>query len=72
MGARDLDAGRVELARRDTREKSADEDEGIELYIKEWLAQIQDNIYQKALTLRDSKVRKCDSWDEFKEEINKG
>lgn len=72
VGARDLAAGTVELARRDTLEKSTHEDEGIELYIKELLAQIQDNIYQKALTLRDSKVRKCDSWDEFKEEIKKG
>lgn len=72
MGARDLAAGTVELARRDTLEKSTHEDEGIELYIKELLAQIQDNIYQKALTFRDSKVRKCDSWDEFKEEIKKG
>ena len=72
MGARDLAARTVELARRDTLEKSTHEDEGIELYIKELLAQIQDNIYQKALTLRDSKVRKCDSWDEFKEEIKKG
>ena len=72
MGARDLAAGTVELARRDTLEKSTHEDEGIELYIKDLLAQIQDNIYQKALTLRDSKVRKCDSWDEFKEEIKKG
>ena len=72
MGARDLAAGTVELARRDTLEKSTHVDEGIDLYIKELLAQIQDNIYQKALTLRDSKVRKCDSWDEFKEEIKKG
>ena len=44
MGARDLAAGTVELARRDTLEKSTHEDEGIELYIKELLAQIQDNI----------------------------
>ena len=72
MGARDLAAGTVELARRDTLEKSTHEDGGIELYIKELLAQIQDNIYQKALTLRDFNVRKCDSWDEFKEEIKKG
>ena len=72
MGANDLANGTVELARRDTLEKSTLSAEGIENYVKELLGLIQENIYKKALDLRDSKVRKCDSWEEFKEEIKKG
>lgn len=72
MGARDLAAQTVELARRDTMEKETRADEGIELYIKQLLADIQQNIYDKAIALRDANVRKCDSWEEFKSEIKKG
>ncbi len=72
MGARDLAAGTVELARRDTMEKSTHTVEGIELYIKQLLSDIQVNIYKKALEKRDANIRKCDSWEEFKEEITKG
>ncbi len=72
MGGRDLENGTVELARRDTMEKTTLECEGIELYIKDLLDKIQDNIYQKALDMREANVRKCDSWEEFKEEIKKG
>ena len=72
MGARDLAAGTVELARRDTLEKGTHETEGIESYIQQLLREIQQNIYDKALAKRDSRIRKCDSWEEFKEEIKKG
>ena len=72
MGARDLENGTVELARRDTLEKNTHSCEGIEAYIKTLLDEIQDNIYKKAFDAREANVRKCDSWDEFKEEIKKG
>ena len=72
MGARDLAAGTVELARRDTMEKSTHSIEDIELYIKQLLSDIQKNIYNKALEKRDANIRKCDSWEEFKEEVKKG
>lgn len=36
------------------------------------LADIQQNIYDKALKLRESMTRKVDTWDEFKEQIEKG
>lgn len=72
MGARDLENGTVELARRDTLEKGTYACEGVEELIKDLLDQIQANIYQKALDARDARVRKCDSWEEFKTEIVKG
>ena len=72
MGARDLENGTVELARRDTCEKSSHQQEGIAEVIAALLDEIQDNIYAKALKFRDDNIRKVDTWEEFKEEITKG
>jgi prolyl-tRNA synthetase len=72
MGARDLAAGTVEVARRDTLTKETMALEGIEEHIHGLLDDIQANIYKKALDWRDSNIRKCDSWEEFKTEIQKG
>ena len=72
MGARDLAAGTVEVARRDTLTKETVQLDGIEQHIHALLDEIQDNIYRKALEKRDANIRKCDSWEEFKTEIQKG
>ena len=72
MGARDLAAGTVEVARRDTLTKETMPLEGIEAHIAQLLDAIQDNMYTKALKFRDEHVEKCDSWEEFKAKINTG
>ena len=72
MGARDLAAGTVEVARRDTLTKQTMQLEGIEQHIHSLLDEIQQSIYDKALAARDARIRKCDDWEEFKEEIKKG
>ncbi|MCQ2157638.1 MAG: proline--tRNA ligase [Bacteroidales bacterium] len=72
MGARDLQAGTVEVARRDTLEKTTVSLEGVENYIHDLLADIQKGIYDKAMSFRDAHVEKCDSWEEFKEKIQTG
>ena len=72
LGARDLAAGTVEVARRDTLEKATVSLEGVDAYIEDLLDKIQQNIYQKALAFRDANIRKCDSWEEFQTEIQKG
>jgi prolyl-tRNA synthetase len=72
MGARDLQAGSVEVARRDTLTKETMPLEGIAEHIHTLLDDIQQNIYDKALAFRDANVEKCDSWDEFKEKIQTG
>ena len=72
MGGRDLAAGTVEVARRDTLEKSTENTEGIDAYIVELLEKIQQNIYDKALAHREANVEKCDNWEEFKEKIQTG
>ena len=46
--------------------------ENIEVHIKELLEEMQENIYKKALDFRTSQTREVDSYDEFKEEIEKG
>lgn len=72
MGGRDLAAGTLEVARRDTLTKETVSAEGIDSYVHSLLDEIQENIYQKALKARDANIRKCDSWEEFKTEIKKG
>jgi len=72
MGARDLENGTVEVARRDTLTKETVSLENIETYIDQLLKDIQTNIYQKAFDYRASVTREVNSYDEFKVEIEKG
>ncbi len=72
IGARDLENGTVEVMRRDTLEKQIEPLEGIEEFVKNLLEEIQENIYKKALALRESKTRTVDTYEEFKKEIEKG
>ncbi len=65
MGMRDYDAGTVEVARRDTKEKSVQQFEGIGNYIEKLLEDIQSNIYNRAKTFRDTHIREANTWDEF-------
>ena len=72
IGARDLENGTIEIARRDTLTKETLPQEGIEQHIKNLLEEMQQNIYQKALDYRASATRNVDSYEEFKVEIEKG
>ena len=72
MGPRDLAEGTLEIARRDTGEKTSISREGVAEHISKLLDDIQENIYNKALAFRDANVRKVDTWEEFKTEITKG
>ena len=72
IGARDIEAGTIEVARRDTLTKETLPLDGIVEHITALLEQIQSNIYKKALDFRIGNTRKCDSYEEFKEEIKKG
>lgn len=72
LGARDLENGTVEVARRDTLTKETVSLEGIEQYVAGLLEQIQENIYRKAFDYRTSVTREVNSYDEFKVEIEKG
>ncbi len=72
IGARDLENGTVEVMRRDTLEKSVAQFEGIADQVAALLEDIQQNIYQKALKMRQARTYKVDSYEEFKQRIEDG
>ena len=65
IGPRDLENGTVEVARRDTKEKAVYQMTDLHLKIENLLEQIQNNIYRKAMDLREEKTNRADTWDEF-------
>jgi len=65
LGARDLEQGVVELARRDTREKKSMPLEGITEVILEQLDAIQKNLFDRACQYRDKHITPANNWEEF-------
>lgn len=72
IGARDLENGTVEVMRRDTLEKETVAFDGIVDEVERLLGDIQSNIYKKALDFREKMTYKIDTWEQFKEQIEKG
>lgn len=72
IGPRDLEAGNVELARRDLSTKESVPQQGLAEHISALLDEIQKNMYAKALRFRDANITKVDTWDEFKTKIEEG
>jgi prolyl-tRNA synthetase len=65
MGLRDLDNNSVEVARRDTKEKMTRPMDGLAVYLKDLLEEIQQAMYNKALAYRDEHITPADSLVEF-------
>ena len=72
LGKRDLENGTVELARRDTLEKSSIPLEEVAGTINELLGQIQQSLFEKALRFQKANTHRVDSWEEFVERIEEG
>ena len=72
LGQRDLENGTVEVMRRDTLEKETLSLEGIEDKIVSLLDEIQENLLKKARDYRDRMTTTADSYEEFKEKIERG
>jgi prolyl-tRNA synthetase len=73
IGARDLENNVAEVARRDTKEKASYSLDGLAESIEQLLANIQENIYNKAAAYRASHITPVNSWEEFIEVLeNKG
>jgi proline--tRNA ligase len=72
MGGRDLENNTVELMRRDTLEKETVTFDGLAERIITLLDDIQENIFNKALTYRDQHIYECNNYDEFKQRIKDG
>jgi len=72
MGPRDLENGKAEIARRDTKEKTSVDFIGLDSYIENLLADIQNNLLEKAKSFRAQNFKKVDTYEQFKKEIEKG
>jgi prolyl-tRNA synthetase len=72
IGMRDLEGGTIEVARRDTLSKESRSLEGIADHIVLLLDEIQQNIFQKAIKFREENTFRVDTWDQFKDQIEKG
>jgi len=67
IGARDIENGTFEVARRDLLSKEAVSADQLTSYIVELLDDIQKTIYQKALDYRSSHITEVNSYEEFKD-----
>jgi prolyl-tRNA synthetase len=65
IGMRDLEQQQVEVARRDTKEKTSQPIEGIENYVAQLLEDIQNNLFQRALDYRNSHITPVDTFEDF-------
>ncbi len=70
IGKRDLEKNQVEIARRDTGEKTSVDLDGAAAYIEKLLVEIQDNLFNKAKKFRDDRISRADDFDTFKEILN--
>jgi prolyl-tRNA synthetase len=73
VGPKDLENGTFEVARRDTLTKEVVSKDGIATYINDLLAQIQKDLFDKALDYRDTHITEVNNFEEFKDVLeNKG
>ena len=67
IGPKDLEKGTVEVARRDLLEKQFMTMEDVESAVPELLNEIQEGLFNKALTYRDEHITEVDDFESFKE-----
>lgn len=72
MGPRDLENGKAEIARRDTKEKQTVDFEGLDAFIENLLGEIQTNLFERAKAFRAANTKKVDTYEEFKSQIDGG
>ncbi|AUC77405.1 MULTISPECIES: proline--tRNA ligase [unclassified Olleya] len=66
IGARDLENGTVELARRDTLTKEVVALDTLTDRVEGLMTEIQDTLYKKALDYRDTHITEVETFEEFK------
>jgi len=72
LGNRDLENGTIEVARRDTMEKETLQISDIGNKVVHLLDNIQENLFTKANSFREENTFSANTYDEFKELIEKG
>ena len=71
LGPRDMEKGQAVLVRRDTGEKEFADRKELPVRLRALLAEIQENMLRGALEFRRANTRHAESYDEFKEIIEK-
>ena len=71
MGPRDLENGKIEVARRDLKTKEVVNFEGCESMIQKLLEEIQKNLFTRAKDFQESRTQPVDSYEEFKIKVEK-
>nr|WP_315213388.1 proline--tRNA ligase [uncultured Flavobacterium sp.] len=66
VGPKDLENGTFEVARRDTLTKEIISKDAIVTYVNDLLAQIQSELFEKALNYRETHITEVNSFEEFK------
>jgi len=66
MGPRDLESGKVEIARRDNKTKEVIDFSDTFTYVESLLENIQTNLFDKAKAFRTSNTQEVDSYEDFK------
>ncbi|UMB62079.1 proline--tRNA ligase [Lutibacter sp. A80] len=69
IGKRDLENNTVEVARRDTLEKQTVAQDTLVSFVSNLLEEIQDNLFNKAVSYREAHTTEVDTFEEFKEAI---
>lgn len=71
MGARDLQNNQVEMVRRDTKEKILVSFDNLADVIRKLLDEIQQNLFSRALSMKENRIQKVETYEEFKEKLEK-
>jgi prolyl-tRNA synthetase len=71
LGPRDLQNGTVEMARRDTGEKTFVPRDGLVDTVRKALDDVQQGLFDRALAYREEHTTRADSYDEMKEILEK-
>lgn len=66
IGKRDIENNTVEVARRDTKEKTVISMDSVVEYVVNLLEEIQQNLFTRAKQYRDEHITNVDTFDEFK------
>ncbi len=66
IGPRDVESGMVEIARRDEKTKETISRDGLADHVTQLLADIQTNLFDRAVAFRSEHTTDVDSYDEFK------
>ena len=70
LGNRDLESGKIEVARRDNKTKETIDFYGVVDHVAELLNEIQSNLFNKAKSYQDNHMTEVNSYEEFKNCLN--